>query len=90
MPHNKSNKLYMEAAMTFDTVRQVSPLAGWRAQRKGLVANPLCGFAYWKSRSVFEELERKARPRLVGMRPKTKYQSKHQLPTAYAKRSFQN
>jgi hypothetical protein len=26
-----------------------------------------------------EELQRKARPRLAGMRPKTKYQSKHRL-----------
>jgi hypothetical protein len=49
-----------------------------------LMGNP-AGVTYGNN----EELERKARPRLAGMRPKTKYQSKHQLPAAYANRYSQ-
>jgi hypothetical protein len=60
---------------------------------KGLAANPLCGFAYWKSRrnacGVSRNWSGKPDPAQAGMRPKTKYQSKHKLPAAYAKHYFQ-
>jgi hypothetical protein len=57
--------------------------------RKGLVANPLCGFAYgnpvafsrnWSGKPGFLQSKKCAQ--------KPKYQSKERPPAAYAKRRF--